>query len=244
MPLPQLLLLISGLLVIAVLLNVVSRRFHLPLTVVLAVLGFAAGAVIFGPGRADLPLTGQVFEDILILAFLPVLVFAAVLGLSTREFLRDLLPILVLATVALLVSAGLVGLAVHAGLGLPLATALLFGVLISATDPAAVIAVFEELGVPRRLLTLVEGESLLNDGVAIVAYDILLGGQLSVIGAVGEFFSVFFGGAAIGRSSGWPRQRCCPGRTGCPRPHSRSRSPTAASCWRTRFSDSPGSSRR
>jgi len=59
-------------------------------------------------------------------------------------------------------------------LGISLASALLFGVLISATDPVAVLAVFRELGIPRRLLTLVEGESLMNDGVAIVGYSILL----------------------------------------------------------------------
>jgi CPA1 family monovalent cation:H+ antiporter len=81
-----------------------------------------------------------------------------------------------------------------------------FGVLISATDPVAVVAVFRELGVPRRLLTLVEGESLLNDGVAIVLTTILvtaaLGGAIDMASGVLDFLSVFFGGAAIGFALG------------------------------------------
>jgi CPA1 family monovalent cation:H+ antiporter len=80
--------------------------------------------------------------------------------------------------------------------------ALVFGALISATDPVAVVAIFRELGVPSRLLTIVEGESLLNDGVAIVLFTILLGaalgGEVSILGGVVEFFSVFVGGALIG----------------------------------------------
>jgi Kef-type K+ transport system membrane component KefB len=77
-----------------------------------------------------------------------------------------------------------------------------FGALISATDPVAVVAVFREVGVPRRLLTLVEGESLLNDGVAIVLFAILVeaatGGSVSVLAGVLDFLAVFAGGALIG----------------------------------------------
>ncbi len=106
----------------------------------------------------------------MVFLFLPVLIFEAALGLNTRAFLRNLAPILVLAIPALLVSAVLVGIALYLVLGTPLAAALLVGALISATDPVAVVAVFRELGVPRRLLTIVEGEALLNDGVAIVLF--------------------------------------------------------------------------
>jgi CPA1 family monovalent cation:H+ antiporter len=101
-----------------------------------------------------------------------------------------------------LIAAAFVGLALHWVLQTPLAAALVFGALISATDPVAVVAIFRELGVPQRLLTLVEGESLLNDGVAIVLFNILLGAALGEEATVGggllDFFSVFFGGAAIG----------------------------------------------
>nr|MBA2576727.1 cation:proton antiporter [Euzebyaceae bacterium] len=178
-----------------------ARRVRIPVTVVLTVVGFAAAAL-GGTLVVGERLQGEGFEEVLVFLFLPVLVFEAVLGLSVRSFFRNLAPILVLATVALAVSAAFVGGALSLVLGTPPAAALLFGALISATDPVAVVAVFREVGVPERLLTLVEGESLLNDGVAIVAFNILLavalGGRLSVGGGLLDFFAVFFGGAAIG----------------------------------------------
>ena len=201
MGLPQWLLELSALLAVAVVLGVLSRRVRLPLTAVLAVVGFLAGWL-GGPLGIASPLHGEAFEAVVVFVFLPVLVFEAALGLSTRAFFRNLVPILVLAIPALAVSALLVGGALHLALGTPLAAALLFGALISATDPVAVVAVFRELGVPRRLLTLVEGESLLNDGVAIVLSQLLLaaalGGAVSLPEGVFEFVAVFAGGAAIG----------------------------------------------
>ena len=201
MSLPQWILLISILLASAVLLGVIAQRVRLQLTVVLAVVGFVAGWLL-EPLGVEIPLRGEEFEEILLFLFLPVLVFDAALGLSTRAFFRNLVPILVLAVPALVVSAVLVGLALSFGLDIPLAAALLFGVFISATDPVAVVAVFRQLGVPERLLTIVEGESLLNDGVAIVGFNILLGAalgeKLSVAAGFVDFFLVFFGGAAIG----------------------------------------------
>ena len=201
MSLPQWILLISILLASAVLLGVIAQRVRLQLTVVLAVVGFVAGWLL-EPLGVEIPLRGEEFEEILLFLFLPVLVFDAALGLSTRAFFRNLVPILVLAVPALVVSAVLVGLALSFGLDIPLAAALLFGVFISATDPVAVVAVFRQLGVPERLLTIVEGESLLNDGVAIVGFNILLGAalgeRLSVAVGFVDFFLVFFGGAAIG----------------------------------------------
>ncbi len=201
MSLPQWLLLVSALLALAVLLAVLAGRVRLPVTVVLAVVGFLA-AWIGGFVGFETPLRGEEFEEVVVFLFLPVLIFEAALGLSTRAFLRNLGPILVLAIPALLISAALVGITLYFVLGTPLAAALLFGALISATDPVAVVAVFRELGVPKRLLTLVEGESLLNDGVAIVLFEILLvaalGGEISAAEGLIDFFGVFFGGAAIG----------------------------------------------
>ncbi len=196
------LLLLSALLAAAVLLGILARRAHVPLTVVLAVVGFLAGWL----GIVQSPVSGEGFEEILVFVFLPVLVFEAAFGLSTRAFFRNLVPILVLAIPALAVSAICVGLSLYVGLGTPLIPALLFGALISATDPVAVVAIFRELGVPRRLLTIVEGESLLNDGVAIVLFTILLaaalGGDLSASEGIWDFIVVFFGGVAIGAGVG------------------------------------------
>lgn len=201
MHLTQWILLISSLLAAAVLLGVFARRVHLQLTVMLTLIGFLVGWL-GEPLGVESPLRGEEFEEVLVFLFLPVLIFAAALGISTRAFVRNLGPILILATVAFVISAALVGVALNLGLGIPLTAALLFGALISATDPVAVVAIFRQLGVPERLLTLVEGESMLNDGVAIVLFNVLLavalGGGVSIVGGFVDFFFVFFGGAVIG----------------------------------------------
>ena len=198
MDLPEAVLAGAALLAGAVLLGRGARAVGLPLTVVLTVTGALAAA---SGVQADL-VQGEVLEEVLVTVFLPVLVFAAALGLSTRAFLRDLAPIAVLATVAVLVSAALVAVAVGPLLGLPLPVALLFGVITAATDPVAVVAIFQRLGVPRRLLTLVEGESLLNDGVAIVGASVVLaavqGSQVGVGETVARFVVVFGGGTLVG----------------------------------------------
>ncbi len=205
MNLAQSLLEVSLLLAASVVLGLLARRVHLPLTVVLAVVGFLASSL-GGSLSLEGQLGGEGFEEVLVFLFLPVLVFEAVLGLSIRSFFRNLGPILALSVVAMGISTALVGVALRFGLDVPLAAALVFGALISATDPVAVVAVFRQLGVPQRLLTLVEGESLLNDGVAIVLFDILLaaavGGEVSVVSGIGDFLGVFFGGAAIGAALG------------------------------------------
>ncbi len=204
MELSRLLLEVAGLLTVAVLFGLAARRTHIPLSVILVVAGFVASAAGLTPGVGRLE--GEAFEEVVVFVFLPVLVFAAALGIDLRAFMRNLGAILALAVFAFLISAVLVGIAVHWVLGTALAAAFVFGALISATDPVAVVAVFREVGVPRRLLTLVEGESLLNDGVAIVLFAILVeaatGGAVSVPGGVFDFIAVFGGGAVIGVAFG------------------------------------------
>ena len=193
---------VSGLLALASLLAVLTRRLKIPLTLLLVSVGFAAGELSRANG-IELPIEGETFHDVLLFAFLPALVFEAALSLPARVFARNLAPILALAVVALVISTALVGVMVNVGLGIPLAAALLFGAIVSATDPVAVTATFRRLGVPNRLLVLVEGESLLNDGIAIVLFEILLIAALGtekvgVLDGVGEFLYVFFGGVALG----------------------------------------------
>ena len=191
---------VTALLALAVCLSLAARRVHLPLTVVLVVVALLASAVGWVPAVADLE--GHVFEEVVVIGFLPVLVFAAALDIDLRAFTRNLGAIVALAVVGFAVSAALVGVTLHVALGIGLTVALLFGALISATDPVAVVAIFRELGVPRRLLTMVEGESLLNDGVAIVLFAILLqaatGGTLNIATGVLDFVMVFLGGALLG----------------------------------------------
>ena len=87
-----------------------------------------------------------------------------------KELRRDALPILTLALIGTVISAGVVATGMVFVLGLPVAPALLFGVLIAATDPVAVIAMFKDNGIEGRLRLLVESESLFNDGVAAVLF--------------------------------------------------------------------------
>jgi len=200
--LPTALLEMSVLLGAAVLVGLAAQRLRLPLTVVLAVAGLIATQLGVDLALVEV-LGGEGFKELLVNLFLPILVFEAAVTLSTREFMRNLVAITALATVALLISTVFVGVSLVWALAIPLAAALLFGALISATDPVAVIAVFREVGVSRRLLTLVEGESLLNDGVAIVLYNLLLGiavGTMTLrLGpAIGSFVVVSVGGLIIG----------------------------------------------
>ena len=199
--LPRLLLEASVLLSLAVLVSLFTRRINIPFTVILA----TAGLMVTELG-ADLAISqliaGEGFENLVLNLFLPILIFEAALMLSTREFMRNLVPIGALATVALAISAVVVGFAMNLTVGLSITVALLFGVIISATDPVAVVAIFRELGVPDRLLTIVEGESMVNDGVAIVLSQILVGAAtgvaLSVTDGIIEFVRVFVGGVLIG----------------------------------------------
>ena len=199
--LPRLLLEASVLLSLAVLVSLFTRRINIPFTVILATAGLMVSEL-----GADLAISqliaGEGFENLVLNLFLPILIFEAALMLSTREFMRNLVPIGALATVALAISAVVVGFAMNLTVGLSITVALLFGVIISATDPVAVVAIFRELGVPDRLLTIVEGESMVNDGVAIVLSQILVGAAtgvaLSVTDGIIEFVKVFVGGVLIG----------------------------------------------
>ncbi|MDP9391802.1 MAG: cation:proton antiporter, partial [Actinomycetota bacterium] len=129
MELPHLLLEMSALLVLAVMLGLLARRIGVPLSVVLVVVGFLAAAVGLTPEIGQLQ--GEAFQEVVVFLFLPVLVFAAALGIDLRAFVRNLTAILVLAVAAFLVSAVLVGITLHVALGTALATAFLFGALIS-----------------------------------------------------------------------------------------------------------------
>ena len=119
---------------------------------------------------ADLPVGSEVF----IYVFLPLLVFEAAITADVRRMMEDAAPILMLAVVATVVTTGVVGLALWPLAGLPLTVCLLLGSVVATTDPAAVIAVFRDVGAPARLTRLVEGEALLNDAAAIALFVVLL----------------------------------------------------------------------
>lgn len=189
------------LLFIAAMVAVVVRRIRLPYTVALVLVGLILS---FFPNFLDF----TVSSDLILAILVPPLVFEATLHIPWRQLKKDLLPVMLLAVGGTLVGTFLVGGLVVQFLGISWAAALAFGALISATDPVAVIAFFRSLGVSKRLTILVEGESLFNDGVAIVIFSLALAagtisGSFGLLDALQEFFIVAFGGLAVGLTLGY-----------------------------------------
>ena len=116
----------------------------------------------------------QLSHDLILLVLLPPLLFEGAATTDLEQFRSDLLPILALAVPGLLLSIAVLGWVGAAAFGFPLLVSLLFAATILPTDPVSVLALFEELGAPDRLATLVEGESLINDGVGVVVFGALL----------------------------------------------------------------------
>ncbi|HMR64898.1 MAG TPA: Na+/H+ antiporter [Anaerolineae bacterium] len=191
--------LIIELLVVASLVAIVAQRIKLPYTVALVLVGFAL--TLFGSTRFDLT------KDLILAIFLPPLLFEAAFHVDFQALRRSLKTILLLAIVGVLISAFIVGGLVSSFTTLSFVGALLFGTLIVATDPVAVTALFSSLGAPKQLSTIVEGESLFNDGAAIVLFNIVLGvaltGEFSLATGLLEFAWVSLGGIGIGLGLGW-----------------------------------------
>lgn len=182
-----------------------ATALRIPHSVFLVITGIAAGFVLRMRAGASLDgIIGQ-YPDIIMYILLPPLVFESAYNFDFYEFKRDLVPITALAVVSLLISTILIGLGLSVFLRLPLIPCLVFGALISATDPVAVVALFKEIGAPKRLTGLVEGESLLNDGTAIVMFRVMLGfaavplfnAQALAAGLL-QFVVVALGGVLVG----------------------------------------------
>ena len=199
-----------GLMVVAAVVDVLARRLDVPFTVALVVAGalLAAGAD-HVPFLAPLA-AWEVTPEAVFFVFLPALLFQSAFHLDARALRANLAPTLTLAIPGLLISTGVIGGLLRlagpsVGLALSWPEALLLGSILSATDPVAVISLFSQLGAPKRLTVLVEGESLFNDATAIVISRIILGviaagaftTEAAVAGAL-EFGAVFFGGLLVG----------------------------------------------
>jgi len=145
--------------------------------------------------------------DVILILFLPALVFEGSVKIRVQDLLRDWAPLLVLANVGVLLATLVTGYLVHWVLGPPILIALLFGAIISATDPISVLAIFKDLRMNKRLSVVIEGESLLNDGTAVVIFQILLAGivagGLSVGRGIGQFLMAVAGGAVLGSVLGF-----------------------------------------
>jgi len=191
--------LLLGLLIVVAVVAAAVRYVRIPYTVALVLTGLALALL---PHVPHLQLT----PGLILTFFLPVLLFHGAYTLDLAELRLNLTPIALLALPGVVATAGLVGAALHLAAGLPWPSALLFGTIVAATDPVAVLALFGELGAPRRLATLVAGESLFNDGTALVffavALEIATAHQVDAGTTVEHFLIAVVGGLALGVAVG------------------------------------------
>jgi CPA1 family monovalent cation:H+ antiporter len=187
---------VLGLLFAVVLFSTMARRLRLPYPSLLALGGLAMALV---PRLPRL----QLDPDVVMLVFLPPLLFGAGWRIAWSELVHNLRPIAVLAIGLVLFTTFGVGAAAYLlDPVLPLGAALVLGAIVSPTDPLAASAVARQVRLPQRIITILEGESLANDATGLVVYRIAVGavvaGSFSVVGGVATFVLMATGGAAIG----------------------------------------------
>lgn len=207
---------LAGLLGLVSLLPPLADRLALPYTVLLGAAGVALG-VAAGAFRGAGGLGGDFMRAIdqlhltpadVLNIFLPPLLFDAVLALDVRKLVDDAAAIVVMAVVAVALTTVVAGVALWWASGVGLVACLLVGAIISTTDPAAVVGIFRDLGAPRRLQLLVEGESLFNDAAAIAIFTLLVetlvGSRSGTVGGtILDFVRTFAGGIAVGYLTAW-----------------------------------------
>ena len=187
------------LLLVATGVALLSRRFRIP---------YIAGLVLAGLVITELlPNRIRLDSSLIFYLFLPILLFEAALNTDISRLRTTIKPIALLAGPGVLLCAGITSVLLRLELGLDWIPASLVGVILSITDTALVIAVFKQVSVPHKLVTLVEGESLLNDDVALVLFSLILTvystGSLSPVYVVQEFLLVIIGGAVVGAALGY-----------------------------------------
>ncbi|HSH55774.1 MAG TPA: sodium:proton antiporter [Candidatus Limnocylindrales bacterium] len=201
------------LLVVASAVFFAAKRLRIPYTVLLVLTGLLLVPL------ARVPLTAPVFgflddlvltPELLFYIFLPVLIFESAYNMNIRRIVENAWSISLLAIVGLLISTALVAGALYfilplIGLPIPFIVALLFGAIISSTDPVAVLALFKEYGAPKRLTMIFEGESLFNDGTAVALFLVVLAvaqegfqGTSTIIDAISTFVLMVLAGGFLG----------------------------------------------
>ena len=190
------------LLLIACGVGVAVKYVRIPYTIALVLVGLLVGLTGIFP---EILLT----EDIVFTLILPPLLFEGALAMDIRHLRDNIKPIMTLATAGLLLTILVTGY-ITSMMGIPLLLALIFAAMVSPTDPVSVLATFRKLGAPKRLTTLLEGESIINDGTAVVIFSILLQmlrSDVSLLKGFAEFLLVFAGGAAVGFVLGYAAYR-------------------------------------
>ena len=176
-------------------LNAIARRLAVPYPIVLVIGGLLLGLL---PAMPEIELD----PDLVLLIFLPPLLYSAAFFSDLHALRNNLRPISLLSIGLVLVTLVAVAVIGHELIGLTWPMAFALGAIVSPTDPVAATAVMRRLGAPRRLVNVIEGESLVNDASALVAYRVAvaaaLGGGFSLLDATLEFVAAAAGGIAIG----------------------------------------------
>ncbi len=202
------------LMLVSLLVYVLAQKTKIPYTVMLVL----AGSLLVPLSNTEMFGFISSFEltpELLFFVFLPILIFESAYNMRISSMRENMRTISLLAIVGLLISTVFIGVVGHyvfqwVGLDIPIMVMLLFGAIISATDPVAVLSLFKEYGAPRRLTLIFEGESLLNDGTAfalfLVFLEIIRNGYLgasSIIDGLITFFSMVIGGVLFGLMMGF-----------------------------------------
>src|SRR6266851_5243004 len=208
---------LTGLLALVSLLLPLADRLAIPYAVLLAAVGCAIGAVTAVVGNTvgagmvgDMVHALDGFDltaEALLYIFLPALLFETALNVDVQHLTEEIAPVLLLAVIGVLVSTLVVGAALWASFGVAFLACLMLGAVVATTDPVAVVAIFRDIGAPRRLTMLVEGESLFNDAAAIALYTLLLAMMTGAhaanpLAALLDFVREFTGGLAAGYVAG------------------------------------------
>jgi len=187
---------VIALLFVAVLVGIVAHRLRVPYTVGLVLMGLTMTIW----EQVDV----QIAPNLILALLVPPLIFEAAFHLNINDLRRNLAPILALAIPGVIITTLIVGGIVAWGTGLALPIAMVFGALVAATDPVSVVSLFRTMGVPKRLQVLLEGESLFNDGTAIVVFDLVVvlaaseASHFNLASSVVEFVRVSGGGLVVG----------------------------------------------
>ena len=193
-------LILAGLLFSTAILVTAARVLDVPYPIFLVLGGLGLG---FIPGaRVELE------PDLVLLIFLPPLLYSASFFTGLRELRQNLGQIGLLSIGLVLATAGAVAVVAHAVIdGMSWPAAFVLGAIVSPTDPVAATAIAGRIGVPRRVVAIVEGEALINDATALVAYKVavaaVLTGTFSTVDAGAQFLYSGLGGAALGLAVGW-----------------------------------------